>query len=77
MQKLLQDMNIGKNLQRIRKTRKMSQKDVLIQMALKGRTMIETTYSRIEQGKRNIFVSDLVLLKEIFDVDYNEFFEGL
>ena len=77
MQKLLQDKNIGKNLQRIRKTRKMSQKDVLIQMALKGRTMIETTYSRIEQGKRNIFVSDLVLLKEIFDVDYNEFFEGL
>ncbi len=37
MEKIKQDLNIGKNIQRIRKSRKMSQKDVTIQMNLRGR----------------------------------------
>ena len=77
MQKLLQDKSIGKNIQRLRKKGGLSQNDVCIQLELRGRGMVRSTYAHIEQGVRNIFVSDLVLLKEIFDVDYNEFFEGL
>ena len=77
MQKLLQDKNIGKNIQKIRKARGLSQNDVCTQLQLKGRGMLVSTFGHIEQGVRNIFVSDLVLLKEIFDVDYSEFFKGL
>ena len=77
MQKLLQDKNIGKNIQRLRKKCGLSQNDICIRLELKGRGMARSTYANIERGARNIFVSDLVLLKEIFDVDYNEFFEGL
>ena len=36
MEKIKQDLNIGRNIQRIRKSRKMSQKDVTIQMNLRG-----------------------------------------
>ena len=77
MQKLLQDRNIGKNIQNIRIKCGLSQSDVCIQLELRGRGMVRSTYAHIEQGVRNIFVSDLVLLKEIFNVDYNEFFNGL
>lgn len=77
MQKILQDKSIGKNLQRIRKEHNMSQRDVVIQLELRGRVMHQATYAKIELGQGNIFVSDLVLLREIFDVDYNEFFKGL
>ena len=35
------------------------------------------TYSGIETGRANIFDSDLVALKQIFDVDFAEFFEGI
>ena len=77
MQKLLQDKHIGKNIQRIRNERKMSQEDVIVKLELSGREMIQSTYSRIELGIGNIFVSDLDLLKQIFNVDYNEFFKGL
>ncbi len=77
MQKLLQDIHIGKNLQRLRKIKNLSQEDVSIKLTLMGRSMSRANYAHIEQGIRNIFVSDLVLLREIFDVNYDEFFKGL
>ncbi len=77
MEKIKQDLNIGKNIQRIRKSRKMSQKDVTIQMNLRGRMISVSGYAHIEQGRQNLYVSDLIMLKEILDVPYEAFFEGL
>ena len=39
--------------------------------------MSRANYAHIEQGIRNIFVSDLILLQDIFDVSYDKIFEGL
>ncbi|GFI55571.1 hypothetical protein IMSAG013_00619 [Clostridiales bacterium] len=77
MEKIKQDLNIGRNIQRIRKSRKMSQKDVTIQMNLHGRMISVSGYAHIEQGRQNLYVSDLIMLKEILDVPYEAFFEGL
>lgn len=77
MQKLLQDMHIGRNLQRLRKFRGLSQYDMVIRLELLGRTMTRSNYANIEQGKGNIFVSDLILFREIFAVPYEEFFKDL
>lgn len=77
MQKLLQDRSFGQNLKRIRKSRGMSQSDVARELQLLGRNISVTQYGHIEQGRANIFVSDLVLLQRIFRVDYSEFFKDL
>lgn len=77
MEKIKQDLNIGRNIQRIRKSRRMSQKDVVIQMNLRGRMISVSGYAHIEQGRQNLFVSDLIMLKEILNVPYEEFFRGL
>ena len=77
MQKLLQDIHIGNNLQRLRKARNISQTDMVIKLQLLGRSMTRANYAHIEQGVRNIFVSDLILFKEILNVDYSEFFIDL
>lgn len=77
MQKFLQDVNIGNNLQRLRKNRNLSQYDMVTKLQLLGRSMSRANYAHIEQGIRNIFISDLILFKEILDVDYEAFFEGL
>lgn len=77
MRKLLQDVPIGKNLQRLRKLRGISQYDMVIKLELLGRTMTRSNYANIEQGRGNIFVSDLMLFREIFDVSYEEFFKDL
>lgn len=77
MQKILQDVGIGINLKRLRKTNSYSQEDVATKMSVLGRSISANHYGQIEQGRKNIFVSDLILLSEIFGVDFNEFFVDL
>ena len=77
MSKIIQDVNLGLNLKRLRESKKLTQADVFARMELMGRPVSQPLYSMIENGTRNIFVSDLMVLKEIFDVEYDEFFQGL
>mgnify|MGYP002566884275 CR=1 FL=1 len=77
MQKLLQDIHIGGNLQRLRKARGLSQSDMVTKLQLLGRSMSRANYAHIEQGVRNLYVSDLLLFKAILDTPYEEFFRDL
>lgn len=77
MYKLILDKGLGDNLRAIRKARRMTQNDVTAKLQLLGSNIERTTYSKVETGQRNIRLSDLVLLKYIFGVDYSSFFEGL
>lgn len=47
------------------------------ELAARGRKMSRASYAHIEQGIRNIFISDLILIKEILDVSFDDLFEGL
>ena len=78
MQKLLVNgVNFGKRLKQLRERSGLSQYDVEIKMDLCGRPMSRSQYANIEQGKGNIFIKDLILLKNIFNAEYAEFFENL
>lgn len=44
---------------------------------LLGSPLSRSTYSLIEMGRGNIFVSDLVALQRVFNVDYKEFFRDI
>ena len=77
MGKLLQDMSIGQNLQKLRTNAGMTQMAVVAQLQILGSKMDRTTYVKIENGVRNIKISDLVALKTIFNVPFDAFFEGL
>lgn len=77
MAKLLQDISIGNNLQRLRKSKRLTQNDVCAQMASFGRPMLQSTYAQIETGARNIFISDFIVLRRVFNVPFEEFFKGL
>lgn len=77
MRKLLQDHNIGKNIQDLRLSKGMTQADLVVALENCGREMSINTLSQIENGKRNIFVSDLVRLKLIFNVPFDAFFNNI
>lgn len=72
---ILQDVPIGRNIQNIRMVKGMTQQAVVEQLQLKGSLMSRSTLANIECGKRNIKASDLRLMKEVFGVDYAEFFK--
>lgn len=77
MQKIKQDLNIGENIQGIRKQHSMSQSEVVAQMQLLGCSLSRMTFSKMERGIYSIRVSELVALSKIFQVDFNRFFQGL
>jgi len=77
MQWFLQDISIGENLKRLRKQFGYSQSDLVIKLHLMGSYMSRSTYSKVERGTRNIRISDFLALKQIYDVDFSEFFAGL
>lgn len=77
MQKIRPDMDIGENIQRLRLKANLTQEEVLAKLQLMGIEISKSTYAKIETNRMNIKVSELVALKVILDVNYEEFFMGL
>lgn len=77
MQKIRPDLDLGKNIQKIRKNNKMTQDQVIAKLNLLGLPVSKSTYAKIETNRMNIKVSELVALKQILNVTFNDFFEGL
>lgn len=74
MEKLLQDIGFGKLIQIMRKNKHLTQEQIVIKMQQLGSSMSRDTYSKIEAGKRNIYMSDFIILKIVLDVKYSDFF---
>lgn len=75
--KLLNNEIFGKNLQRIRMSCNLTQEQTVAKLQVLGSPLSRSTYSLIELGRGNIYVSDLVGLQQIFQVDYSEFFKDI
>lgn len=77
MQKLRPDMDIGHNIQKLRKTAGLTQDQVVAKMQLMGLEISKSTYAKIETNRMNIRISELVAVKKIFGVEFNDFFVDL
>ena len=77
MDKLLINKKFSQNLRKIRKYKGLTQENVVTKLQLLGSPISRSTYSLIEMGRGNIFVSDLVGLQQIFNIDFKDFFEGI
>lgn len=74
MNKIILDIHIGEILKTFRKRAGYTQMDVVRKANLYGSRISESTYSKIEQGSRNIFASDLVILKLVLGFSYEDIF---
>lgn len=77
MQKIRPDMDIGQNIQRLRKIANMTQEQTVAHLQLMGISISKSTYAKLETNRMNIKVSELVALSKIFHTNIAEFFEGL
>lgn len=76
-QKIKQDLQIGSNIRRLRKQSSLTQEQVVTHLQLHGIEISRSSYSQIECGTYNIRVSELVALSDLFQVDFNAFFENI
>ena len=77
MSKLISNKTLGENLKRIRLSRGLTQDQTVARLQVLGSPLSRSTYSIIEMGKGNIFVNDLIALKIVFNVSYEEFFKDI
>ncbi len=77
VQKIKQDISLGNNIRKLRKQSGLTQEQVVARLQLQGIETSRSSYSQIECGTYNIRVSELIALAELFQVDYNSFFENL
>lgn len=73
-QRIRQDekIKIGTNIRRIRKQRKIGQKEMAEKLQLRKIPMSRETYVKLERGIRNIGASELKTIKEILGTTYDE-----
>lgn len=76
-QKIKQDIHIGHNIRNLRKKANLTQEQVTTRLQLQGIEISRSSYSQIECGTYNIRISELIALADLFQVDYNAFFENL
>ena len=77
MQKLRPDMDIGHNIQALRKKAGLTQDQTVAKLQLMGLEISKSTYAKIETNRMNIRISELAALKEIFGAQFNDFFVDL
>ena len=65
-------IDIGANIRRIRKERKITQKEMAEQLQLRNIPISRETYVKLERGIRNIGASELKAIKEILATTYEE-----
>ena len=70
-------MDIGHNIQRLRKKAGLTQDQTVAKLQLMGLEISKSTYAKLETNRMNIRVSELVALSQIFGAQFNDFFEGL
>ena len=75
--KILNNSTLGANIKQIRISKGYTQEEVVAGMQLLGSPIHRVSYAQIEGGRNNIFVTDLVALKQFFNVDYAEFFRDI
>lgn len=77
MSKLLGNEILGENIKRIRMSCGLTQEQTVAKLQVLGSPLSRSTYSLIEMGRGNIFVNDLVGLKKVFNVSFDEFFKDI
>lgn len=75
-QKIKLNPSFGSNLRRLRKEHGYTQEALVAKLQLKNQDISRSAYAQIECGTYNIRVSELVALKEIYNISYDDFFIG-
>ena len=77
MQKIRPDLDIGHNIQRLRKAATLTQEQTVAKLQLMGLPISKSTYAKLETNRMNIRVRELAALTIIFGAEYNDFFQDL
>lgn len=68
------EKKIGSNIQRLREEKGMTQELFAAKLQLKGWDVTRSAIAKIEVGQRHLYPDEIILIKEVLDVGYDEIF---
>lgn len=74
MQKIKQDLSIGKNMKELREKAGLTQEQAVAKLQLEGLGVSREMLSQMERGGYNVAVSVLIALKRIYKVPSFDYF---
>lgn len=66
------DKRIGNNVRRLRKQKKMTQDQLAAKLQVNGCDITRSSVAKIEVGQRHLYPDELILIKEILKVEYED-----
>ena len=66
------EKQIGKNIRRLRKRAGLTQEIMAARLQIAGCDITRSAVAKIESGQRHLYVDELILMKNILDVTYEE-----
>ena len=69
------EKKIGNNIRALRERAKMTQEMLAAKLQLRGCDITRSAVAKIEVGQRHLYPDEIVLIKEILSVTYDEMFD--
>ena len=66
---------VGQNIKRLRDREGFTQEALAAQMQLEGCDITRSALAKIEVGQRHLYSDEIILIKKILNVSYDEIFE--
>lgn len=68
------EKRIGNNIRILRERAKMTQETLSIKLQLNGCDITRSAVAKIEVGQRHLYPDEIILIKEILNVSYEDIF---
>lgn len=71
---IIVEKRVGKNIRELREKSGMTQELLSAKLQLNGCDITRSAVAKIEVGQRHLYVDEIILIKEILNVSYEEIF---
>ena len=69
------EKRIGQNIRRLREKAKITQEQLAAKLQLQGCDITRSAVAKIEVGQRHLYPDEIILIKNILRVSYEEIFD--
>ncbi len=71
------ETEIGTNIRNIRESKVITQEELSLKLKENGCDITRSALAKIEVGQRHIYPDEIILLKNLLGVSYEDIFEGI
>lgn len=69
------EKQVGQNIRNLRRRAKMTQDTLASKMQLEGCDITRSSIAKIEVGQRHLYPDEIILIRKILNISYEEIFD--